>query len=243
MPSPTSEASRPMSRARRIIDELLAYYDEGLVTRGELASKVAFAALAPDFAAHLEVLPKDVVESLWKYARTAVGHPEDVLILRSHCSLDPFGAREFDKKERFLAYWSSRRLRELFVPNEPMPPFEPVRLCGRVNEVRREGGRLLLLGDFETWLLRDNVLVAVAVHTGERRVLESREWVAVEPSDEGGDPATKPLPLACLLLSERDSSWASGQGDLELWVDRSSKLDLLNAPPPTLDDLWWGPEG
>lgn len=153
-----------------LVGKLAAKLGESRLVECDLVNEVRLLALDEDFPALLPTLHPWLRVQLQDLARRAPGHPEDVLIIRAGiCSEGPERDR-FLQQELLLYYWTTRRLRELLLPELGPPPFEAIVACGVVKGARvlRESERVLsdapdrwaaVFGDFSTHLIRDNPVI------------------------------------------------------------------------------------
>ena len=209
------------------IHKFVSLHNDGTITASELTNALCnFVIESRDFFQHLDCIPPEVLTELRRIAERAPAHPEDCLIIQGITEGPDFDWESYDLGIREGHYWASRRLREHFFPELPMPQFEKMKFAGKVDEVRELDGSVVILGEFSSYLIRKHPIrlkapngqIMITSVTAERLIGVDRSATPKQYGELG-------LWLGHNVKSAEDVAIGT-----EVWVDRSNVGEPIEPP-------------
>lgn len=224
------------THSERDFHKLLRFYKRGSYTWQEAIWRFSNLVHSPEFSEHIRLLPEEVLSELRQTGLRAPSHPEDVFILHSYCGPEPTPEYEdFLCKERLEWYWTARKLREFFFPGLQLPPFEPVKLIGTVEECAVIEGAVVLFGEFQSWLIRKHPVHCVTPGGQKIPITVVSHGLVKHKHEDSPDAVIRRYGRPALCLGpEVSEPMPVGS---KVWVDRtaaSSIPELDQAEPSTL---------
>jgi hypothetical protein len=219
-------------KLKRQIQKLLRDYDRGLWTWHNLVSNISDFALSDGFFDYMRSLSPEIVEGLTKIALQAPSHPEDVQIIASYCGPWPNPAWEKAlDDDRLRCYWSAKKLREFLFPGLPIPPFEPVKRIGKVEESVRDGESVVLFGKFEGWMIRKHPVFCVTPSADKIRVTVTSVGFVKRTHEDSTEPFKRQHGRFALTLDGTRLRPEQIPAGSEVLVDRTEATVIPNIEP------------
>ncbi len=217
---------------KRQIQKLLRDYDRGFYTWHNLLSNISHFAMSDGFLDYMPSLSPEIVEGLRKIASNAASHPEDVQIIASYCGPWPNPAWEKAlDDDRLRCYWSAKKLREFFFPGLPIPPFEPIKPIGIVEESVALDESVVLIGEFKSWMIRKHPVCCTTPCGDKIRVTVTRVGVTKHDHEGSTAPFKRERERLALTLDGTDVRPEQIPAGSEVWVDRTEATVIPSIEP------------
>lgn len=209
------------------IKSLVSLCERQIIAERSLILHLTYCAAYSQFFDHLELVPERLFPQLREVAQQAPPHPEDSSFVLGLGWSTGSDADPYNRASREQYYWGSRNLREYFYPGLALPHFELIKLIGVVEEVVELDGSIVLFGDIDTMLVRDNPIELITPFGTKIRTTVIRcESIRRDRDAQSSEWQIREFGQFALILADSIKSIAEAPVGTEVWVDRTAVAEV-----------------